>query len=97
MDRSYAVYIMANENNSVLYTGVTNDLTRRVAEHRTGAMPGFTKRYNVKKLVYYEFFGSIELAIGREKQLKRGSRRKKDLFVAGFNPSWTDLYDRVAH
>ena len=68
---------MSNDRNTTLYTGVTNDLQRRVYEHKEGLIEGFTKKYNVKKLVYYEITGSIESAILREKQIKSGSRKKK--------------------
>jgi putative endonuclease len=92
---TYFVYVMTNPHNTVLYTGVTNDLTRRVAEHREGKIKGFTSRYNCKKLVYFEPFGSIELAIGREKQLKAGSRAKKEELVQAGNPDWEDLWERI--
>ena len=92
MDRQYYVYILANKNNTVLYTGVTNDLVRRVYEHREKLVAGFTKNYNVDKLVYYEIFEDIEQAILREKQLKGGSRQKKLELIESVNPSWNDLY-----
>lgn len=90
--RQFYVYIMTNRYRNVLYVGVTRDLRRRVWEHRTGAVAGFTKRYQVKKLVYYEAFSDSRTAIAREKQLKAGSRRKKVAFVEGANPEWRDLY-----
>ncbi|MEK7464843.1 MAG: GIY-YIG nuclease family protein, partial [Patescibacteria group bacterium] len=71
------VYIMTNRRNTVLYTGVTSDLPRRVSEHKQKLVEGFTKKYNITKLVYYEAFGSIVDAIRREKQIKAGSRKKK--------------------
>ena len=86
---------MTNWNNKVLYVGVTNDLRRRVYEHKSGLIKGFTQRYNVKKLVYYEFCEEIEGAILREKQLKSGSRQKKNDLVIKFNPSWEDLSDKL--
>jgi putative endonuclease len=92
---TYFVYIMTNPHNTVLYTGVTNDLIRRVAEHREGVTKGFTSKYNCNKLVYFEPFGSIELAIGREKQLKAGSRAKKEQLVQASNPDWTDLWESI--
>jgi putative endonuclease len=77
MNDFYYVYILTNKRNNVLYTGVTNDLQRRVYEHREKLVPGFTNKYNVYKLVYYEETGLIEVAIQREKQIKGGSRQKK--------------------
>lgn len=91
----YFVYIMTNAHNTVLYTGVTNDLARRVAEHREGIIKGFTSKYNCNKLVYFEPFGSIELAIGREKQLKAGSRARKEELVQASNPNWSDLWESI--
>ena len=87
---------MTNESNYVLYTGVTNDLRRRVYEHRNDATDSFTKRYRVHKLVYYEIFTSIAMAIAREKQIKAGSRLKKKQMVQGFNSTWRDLFNDVA-
>jgi putative endonuclease len=77
----------------VLYTGVTNDLKRRIYEHKSKLVEGFTKRYNVDKLVFYEISMDIEGAILREKQIKGGSRSKKIALVNGMNPEWKDLYD----
>jgi putative endonuclease len=88
---SYYVYILTNQNHEVLYVGVTNDLARRVAEHREGLHPGFTKRYNVNKLVYFEAHTDVKKAIAREKQFKAGSRRKKLSAVASLNPTWEEL------
>jgi len=90
--KTFAVYILANKNNTVLYTGVTNDLLRRISEHKSKVFPGFSKRYNVDKLVYYEFFENPELAIAREKQIKGGSRKKKEDLINIQNPEWLDLY-----
>lgn len=92
---SYFIYIMTNAHCTVLYTGVTNDLVRRVAEHREGMTKGFTSKYNCTKLVYFEPFGSIELAIGREKQIKAGSRAKKEQLVNSTNPEWKDLWETI--
>ena len=92
MDRQYYVYIMTNKHNTVLYTGVTNNLQRRVYEHRHKCIEGFTARYNATKLVYYEVFGDPENAIVREKQIKAGSRRKKIELIENFNKEWIDLY-----
>ena len=93
MDKRYYVYILTNQRHTVLYTGVTNDLHRRVYEHREKLIPGFTKKYNVDKLVYYEVTDSIEAAIHREKQIKGGSRQKKLDLINGMNPQWRDLYE----
>ena len=82
---------MSNQNNTVLYVGVTNNLERRVAEHKSKLIPGFTKRYNVDKLVYFELYGDPENAIRREKQLKKGRRQKKIDLINGVNPEWLDL------
>jgi putative endonuclease len=95
MSKQYYVYIMTNKHNRVLYTGVTNDLKRRAYEHRTGQGGGFTSRYNVDKLVYYEMTVSAEAAIAREKQIKGGSRQKKIDLVEGMNPEWRDLYEEL--
>jgi putative endonuclease len=91
----YYVYILTNRASTVLYTGVTNDLKRRVHEHRTNAIPGFTSRFGVHRLVYYESGGDIHSAIEREKAIKGGSRRRKMELVDGFNPTWRDLYDDI--
>ena len=84
---------MANENNTVLYTGVTRDVKRRVYEHKEKLVGGFTKKYNVTKLVYYEIVEDVESAILREKQIKSGSRRKKIELITGVNKEWRDLYE----
>lgn len=88
----YYIYILANKNNTVLYTGVTNDLIRRCHEHKNKLLKGFTERYNVNKLIYYELFGDIGFAIKREKQIKGYSREKKELLIGKFNPDWIELY-----
>jgi putative endonuclease len=86
------VYIMANDNNTVLYTGVTSDLKDRVTKHKEKLYRGsFSARYNIRKLVYFECFGSIGEAIKREKQIKGGSRKKKLDLIKGSNPEWKDL------
>ena len=95
MTRQYYVYIMTNKYNGVLYTGVTNDLRRRAYEHRTGHGGGFTSRYKVYRLVYYEITPSPEAAIAREKQIKGGSRQKKLDLIEAMNPEWRDLYDEL--
>jgi putative endonuclease len=88
--RSYYVYILASPS-GVLYTGVTNDIQRRVHQHRLKMIPGFTKKYNVTKLVYFEVFGEIREAIAREKQVKAWSRRKRVALIESRNPRWLDL------
>jgi putative endonuclease len=90
-----AVYIMASRRNGTLYTGVTSALIQRVHQHRTGAIPGFTATYGCKTLVYYEIHVTMENAIGREKQIKAGSRAKKIALIEGLNPNWADLYDAL--
>jgi putative endonuclease len=93
--RQYWVYIMTNRANKVLYTGVTNNLCRRVQQHkdRTGSI--FTARYNVTKLVYYESFNRMRDAIAAEKRIKAGSRAKKTRLVESINPEWNDLYEQL--
>jgi len=93
MSKAYYIHIMTNPKNSVLYVGVTDDLARRVFQHKSGVGSGFTSRYNAIKLVYYEEFGSAELAISREKQLKAGSRQDKIDLINGSNASRRDLYN----
>ena len=95
MTRHYYVYILTNQHNTVLYTGVTNDLRRRVYQHRQGLGSQFTSRYNVNKLVYYETTTDVRAAIAREKQIKGGSRKKKIDLVNETNPEWKDLYDHL--
>jgi len=95
MDKQFYVYIMTNWENSVLYTGITNDLRRRVHEHREGLVDGFTKRFRVKKLVYYEMGDDALGAIAREKQIKGGSRQKKLALIESMNPQWRDLWEDI--
>ncbi len=95
MDWQYYVYILANRHNTVLYTGVTGDLARRLHEHRTKPVKSFTARYNVDRLVYYEVAEDPTAAIMREKQIKAGSRRKKIGLVNSMNPAWRDLADTL--
>ena len=91
-ERQYWVYILTNVNHSVLYTGVTNELQRRVLEHRSGKGSSFTRKYNITKLVYVESGDDINTAIMREKQIKAGSRKKKMDLIFSMNPEWKDLY-----
>ena len=93
--RQYCVYVMTNRHNTVLYTGVTNDLKKRAWQHREKLVEGFAKRYNVTKLVYYEVFDDVHAAIAREKQIKAGSRQKKIDLVNSMNREWRDLYDEL--
>lgn len=88
----YYVYILTNKNNNVLYTGITNNLIRRTWEHKQKMIKGFTQRYNVDKLVYFEVFDYADLAIAREKQIKGYSRVKKTALINGKNADWIDLY-----
>jgi putative endonuclease len=92
MDKQYWVYILTNERHTVLYTGVTSDLKGRVYQHREKLIPGFTSRYNVSKLVYYEWGQDALGVVAREKQIKAGSRQKKIDLVNSMNPEWQDLY-----
>jgi putative endonuclease len=86
---------MTNKANSVLYTGVTSNLKRRVYEHKEKMIEGFTKRYRINKLVYHEVFEDVSAAIAREKTIKGGSRQKKRDLITRMNPSWDDLYDKL--
>jgi len=87
------VYILASKRNGVLYVGVTSDLHGRMAEHDQGLLQGFTKRYGVKLLVYYEFHADMAAAIGREKQLKEWRRAWKVRLIESMNPEWANLFD----
>ena len=96
MKKGGAVYIMTNKNKSTLYIGVTSDLRIRVIQHKTKAFPNsFTARYNLDHLLYFEVFPSVEEAIAREKQIKAGSRKKKEELINSFNPNWKDLFDEL--
>ena len=89
----YYVYILTNKTDSVMYTGVTNDLRRRLYEHKSELVDGFTKRYNLHKLVYFEEYSTATDAISREKQIKRWVRAKKNQLVESINPTYRDLGD----
>lgn len=89
--KTYYVYLLTNENQTVLYIGVTNDLKRRVEEHKAGLHKGFTQKYNVQQLVYFETYPDIYAAIAREKQLKAGSRQSKLDLINASNREWRDL------
>ena len=91
MYNTYYVYFLTSSNNSALYIGVTNDLKRRIEEHRSGLIPGYTQKYNCHKLVYFEEYSDVNEAISREKQLKKWSRSKKNDLVNKINPEWKEL------
>ena len=93
--KNYYVYILTNKPNGTLYIGVTNDLARRIYEHRNKLINGFTKKYNLKKLIYFEVFDRIEDAILREKRLKKWNRQWKIELIEKTNPNWIDLYERL--
>jgi len=91
VENHYYVYLMTNWNHRVIYLGVTNDLTRRVYEHKNKLVKGFTEKYNINKLVYFEESGDVRSAIEREKEIKKWRRQKKDALVQSANPKWQDL------
>jgi putative endonuclease len=93
--KEYCVYLMTNAYNTVIYCGVTNNLARRVYEHKNGLGGIFTKKYNINKLVYYEVGDNVNAALAREKQIKGGSRKKKIDQVNSVNPEWKDLFDEI--
>jgi putative endonuclease len=95
MEKHYFVYILTNKRHTVLYTRATNDLQKRVYQHRMKLIPGFTTRYNVNKLVFYEVADNPYTAISREKQIKGSSRKKKMDLVDAMNSQWLDLYDTL--
>ena len=95
MGRNYYVYILTNQNGNVMYVGVTNDLVRRIYEHKNGTADGFTKKYKTTKLVYFECFSKAEDAIACEKKLKGWRRQKKDELVCSFNPERKDLFKNL--
>jgi putative endonuclease len=91
----YYVYFLSNWNNKVIYVGVTNDLDRRLYEHKNKLVPGFTAKYNLNKLVYFEETQDINAAIAREKEIKKWRREKKDKLVNQLNPNWRDLSEKL--
>ena len=93
-DRQYYIYVMTTMTNTALYTGVTNDLRRRVLEHRSSKGSKFVKKYKLYKLVYFESGDCVVSAIAREKQIKGGSRQKKIDLINSVNPKWEDLFER---
>lgn len=94
-DKKSYIYILFSKPNGTLYTGVISDLIRRVWEHKNKTFPGFTSKYDVDKLGYYEEFSDIKDAIEREKQIKGGSRKKKIALIEKMNPKWLDLFDSL--
>ena len=92
---NYYVYIITNKYNTTVYVGVTNNLVRRIYEHKMKLVEGFSKKYNLNKLIYYEQTNDIEVAIAREKQLKNYSRAKKEKLIYEFNPNKDDLYFKI--
>jgi putative endonuclease len=93
MSKQYCVYMLTNHHNTTLYIGITSHLHRRVEEHRQKLVEGFSLRYNLMKLVYYEVYDSPDTAIAREKQLKGWIRKRKDVLIGAVNPEWKDLYN----
>jgi putative endonuclease len=94
--KEFCVYIMTNIHNTVLYTGVTNNLARRVYEHKNGLGGAFVKKYNIHKLIYYEVGDNIQSVLAREKQIKGGSRQKKINLIKSLNPEWKDLFEEIS-
>ena len=94
MKQSY-IYIVTNKKHGVLYTGVTSNLIKRIFEHKNKMVNGFSKKYNLDKLVYYEIFEDIYIAIQREKQIKKWYRSWKIDLISNFNPNWSDLYEGI--
>jgi putative endonuclease len=95
MKKQSFIYILTNKSNTVLYTGVTSDLKKRIWEHKQKMVSGFTQKYNTDKLVYYEICDNIKQAIEREKQIKAGSRKKKIDLIESINKKYYDLYDEI--
>ena len=95
MEHVYCVYIMTNRHNTVLYTGISGELPERIWQHKEKIVKGFTSRYNIDKLVYYEIFKDPYEAIAREKQIKAGSRKTKIELIESMNPQWLDLWETI--
>ncbi len=95
MNKQYYVYILANEYNTTLYIGITNNLIKRIHEHKNNLVEGFTEKYNVHRLVFYEVTDNIESAITREKRIKNWKREWKNNLIKDFNPTWKDLYNDI--
>ena len=94
-NKQYYVYLICNKNNTTIYTGITSDIKRRIWEHKNKTTKGFSSKYNLYKLLYYEIYNDPENAIIREKQIKSGSREKKIELIESMNPKWIDLYDNL--
>ena len=97
MKRQPAIYLLTNKPNGTLYTGVTSDLLKRIWQHKNKVTKGFTAKYNLTSLVYYELFEDMYQAISREKQIKAGSRQSKIKLIESMNQDWNDLYDDICH
>jgi len=95
MKKQFYLYIMTNPNHTVTYVGVTSNLQARIFQHKEKSVPGFTSRYNINKLVYFEIFPDAYSAISREKQIKGGSREKKVELINSMNPKWEDLSEKL--
>ena len=93
---NYYIYILTNQSNKVVYVGMTNDLKRRIYEHKNKLMNGFSKKYNLNKLVYFESSSEINTVLNREKEIKKWRREKKNKLVESMNPNWTDLSDELS-
>ncbi len=94
-NKQYYIYLLGNKNNTTIYTGITSDIKRRIWEHKNKITKGFSSKYNLYKLLYYEIYQDPENAIIREKQIKSGSREKKIELIESMNPKWIDLYDNL--
>ncbi len=94
-DHNYYIYILSNWNNRVIYIGMTNDLERRIYEHKNKIFEGFSKKYNINKLIYYEFTNDVNAAIRREKEIKKWRREKKNKLIESMNPEWRDLVEKL--
>ncbi len=95
MRPQYFIYILASKKNGTLYIGITNNLIKRVYEHKNNLIKGFTQKYNIHQLVYYEVFNDVYEAITREKRLKKWKRQWKIELIRKFNPEWKDLYEKI--
>ena len=94
-DHNYYIYIISNWNNKVIYVGMTNDLERRIYEHKNKIFEGFSKKYNLNKLVYYEHTNDVNAAIRREKEIKKWRREKKNKLIESMNSEWKDLAEEI--
>ena len=94
-NKQYYIYLISNKNNTTIYTGITSDIKRRIWEHKNNITKGFSSKYNLHKLLYYEIYNDPENAIIREKQIKSGRREKKIKLIESMNPKWVDLYDNL--